>query len=325
MPTTGHPTRASTPRSAGGRPGWDLSSSRGRLRGERTQRTQAPTLPASTAVFVPAPPPSLYPPPPQALPLLPGALRPQFPPQFPPGQPPSASYTDSPPGYPPAPANMSSAWVPTAVPTAHSDPIPVTQAPPLSREEFYREHQRLEEEAFPAATPGASKDVTTVVGRSQNWTSSLHVKSRVTTDRFDRACRFVTFHTVVFNRSFSDSLNMMTEPVATVTYYLFPLVLWNRPNLWQQHRVTAPLPRNCMNPSLGPCFIVVYGGVTLPSSGNVLSASRANSADCLFLPPRMRLAAILVQREREATVEAVGTVMEQKVVWGAHQHVAMEA
>ncbi|KAM6335148.1 uncharacterized protein FN964_013486 [Alca torda] len=122
------------------------SSNRGCLRGECTRRTQAPTLPASTAVFVPVPPPSLCPPPAQALPLLPGALQPQFPPRFPPGQPPSARYTDSPPGYPPAPANTSSAWVSTAVPMAHADPIPMTQAPPLSGEEFYREHQRLKEE-----------------------------------------------------------------------------------------------------------------------------------------------------------------------------------
>ncbi|NXT44964.1 RBBP6 ligase, partial [Pelecanoides urinatrix] len=142
IPTTGHPMRASTICSAGGRPGWEVSSNRGRPHSERTQRTQAPTLPASAPVFVPVPPPPLYPPPPHALPLPPRVPPPQFPPQFPPGQPPSAGYTVPPPGYPPAPANMSSAWVPAAVPTAHSNTIPTTQAPPLSRE-FYREQQRL--------------------------------------------------------------------------------------------------------------------------------------------------------------------------------------
>ncbi|KAM6200296.1 LOW QUALITY PROTEIN: E3 ubiquitin-protein ligase RBBP6-like [Sarcoramphus papa] len=128
VPTTGHPVRASTVRSAGGRPGWELSSNRGRPHSERTQRTQAPTLPASTPVFAPVPPPPLYPPPPHALPLPPGVPPPPFPPQFPPGQPPSAGYTLPAPGYPPAAANRSSAWVPTAVPTAHSNTVSVTQA-----------------------------------------------------------------------------------------------------------------------------------------------------------------------------------------------------
>ncbi|KAM6225517.1 LOW QUALITY PROTEIN: E3 ubiquitin-protein ligase RBBP6-like [Spheniscus humboldti] len=140
-PTTGHPVRASTICSAGGRPGWELSSSRGGPHSERPQRTQAPR-----PVFVPRPPPPLYPPPPHALPLPPGVPPPQFPPQFPPGQPPSAGYTVPPPGYPPAPANRSSAWVPTAVLTAHSNTIPMTEAPPLPRVEFYGEQRRLKEE-----------------------------------------------------------------------------------------------------------------------------------------------------------------------------------
>ncbi|XP_075346371.1 LOW QUALITY PROTEIN: E3 ubiquitin-protein ligase RBBP6-like [Mycteria americana] len=121
------------------------SSNRGCPRSEHTQRPQAPTL-ASTAAFVPVPPPPLSPPPPHALPLPPGVPAPQFPPQFAPGQPPSAGYTVPPPAYPPAPAHTSSAWVPTAVPMAHSHTIPTTHAPPLCRQEFYREQRRLEEE-----------------------------------------------------------------------------------------------------------------------------------------------------------------------------------
>ncbi|XP_059690764.1 LOW QUALITY PROTEIN: E3 ubiquitin-protein ligase RBBP6-like [Gavia stellata] len=136
--TSGVPMRASTIRSAGGGPGWELNSNRGHLHSERTQRTEAPALPASTPVFVPVPPPPLFPPPPHALPLPLGVPPPQFPAQFPPGQLPSAGYTVHPPGYLPAPANVSSAWVPRAVPT--------TQAAPLCREEFYREQQRLKEE-----------------------------------------------------------------------------------------------------------------------------------------------------------------------------------
>ncbi|XP_072705296.1 E3 ubiquitin-protein ligase RBBP6-like [Ciconia boyciana] len=126
--------------------GFFRSSNRGRPCSERTQRPQAPTLPTSTPAFVPVPPPPLSPPPPHALPLPPGVPAPQFPPQFAPGQPPSAGYTVPPPGYPPAPAHTSSAWVPTAVPTAHSNTIPTTHAPPLCREEFYGEQRRLEEE-----------------------------------------------------------------------------------------------------------------------------------------------------------------------------------
>ncbi|XP_054848345.1 E3 ubiquitin-protein ligase RBBP6 [Eublepharis macularius] len=148
IPTMGQPMRPNPVRSAGGRSGWEPSSNRGRPHSDRTQRTQAPTLPASTQVFVPVPPPPppLYPPPPHALPLPPGVPPPQFPPQFPPGQPPPAGYTVPPPGYPPAPANISTPWVPTPVPTAHSNAIPTTQPPPLSREEFYREQRRLKEE-----------------------------------------------------------------------------------------------------------------------------------------------------------------------------------
>ncbi|KAM9258101.1 LOW QUALITY PROTEIN: E3 ubiquitin-protein ligase RBBP6-like [Morus bassanus] len=117
IPTTSHPMRASTVRSAGGRPGWELRSNGGHPHRERTQRTEGPTLPAPTPASVPVPPPPLYPPPPHALP--------------PPAQPPSAGGTVPPPRYPPAPANRPSAWVPTAAPTAHNT-IPATQAPPWS-------------------------------------------------------------------------------------------------------------------------------------------------------------------------------------------------
>uniref|UniRef100_A0A803TRV2 RB binding protein 6, ubiquitin ligase n=1 Tax=Anolis carolinensis TaxID=28377 RepID=A0A803TRV2_ANOCA len=152
IPSMGQPMRPSLLRSAGSRSGWEPSSNRGRPHNDRTQRTQAPTLPASTPVFVPVPPPPpppLYPhpPPPHALPLPPGVPPPQFPPQFPPGQPPPAGYVVPPPGFPPAPGNLSTPWVPTPVPTAHSNAIPTTQAPPLSREEFYREQRRLKEES----------------------------------------------------------------------------------------------------------------------------------------------------------------------------------
>ncbi|KAM6032725.1 LOW QUALITY PROTEIN: E3 ubiquitin-protein ligase RBBP6-like [Theristicus caerulescens] len=111
------------------------------------QRTQAPALPALTPIFVPVPPPPLRPPPPRALPLPPRGPPPQLPPQFPPGQPPPAGCTAPPPGYPPAPANRSPAWLPTAGPTAQAHTLPRTQAPPLSREEFDREQQRLQEDA----------------------------------------------------------------------------------------------------------------------------------------------------------------------------------
>lgn len=120
------------------------SINRGRHHSERSQRTQGPSLPA-TPVFVPVPPPPLYPPPPHTLPL-PGVPPPQFSPQFPPGQPPPAGYSVPPPGFPPAPANLSAPWVSSGVQTAHSNTIPTTQAPPLSREEFYREQRRLKEE-----------------------------------------------------------------------------------------------------------------------------------------------------------------------------------
>ncbi|XP_074875445.1 E3 ubiquitin-protein ligase RBBP6-like [Buteo buteo] len=144
--TTGHPARASTICSAGGRPGWELGPNRGRLHSECTQRTQAPALPESTPVFVPVPPAPLYPPARHALPLPLGVPPPPFPPQFPPGQPPSAGCAVPPPGYPPAPANTSSAWVPRAVPMPPSPTIPRTQASPFSGEEFYREQRSLKEE-----------------------------------------------------------------------------------------------------------------------------------------------------------------------------------
>ncbi|XP_052630771.1 E3 ubiquitin-protein ligase RBBP6-like [Harpia harpyja] len=144
--TTGHPARASTICSAGGRPGWELGPNRGRLPSECTQRTQAPALPEPTPVFVPVPPAPSYPPARHALPLPLGVPPPPFPPQFPRGQPPSAGCTVPPPGYPPAPANTSSACVPRAVPMSHSITIPRTQASPFSREEFYREQRSLKEE-----------------------------------------------------------------------------------------------------------------------------------------------------------------------------------
>ncbi|XP_007652789.1 E3 ubiquitin-protein ligase RBBP6 isoform X5 [Cricetulus griseus] len=167
IPTTG-PVRINAARPGGGRPGWEHSNklgylvsppqqirrgerncyrsiNRGRHHSERSQRTQGPSLPA-TPVFVPVPPPPLYPPPPHTLPLPPGVPPPQFSPQFPPGQPPPAGYSVPPPGFPPAPANISTPWVSSGVQTAHSNTIPTTQAPPLSREEFYREQRRLKEE-----------------------------------------------------------------------------------------------------------------------------------------------------------------------------------
>lgn len=69
-----------------------------------------------------------------------GVPPPPFTPQFPSGQPPSAGYTVPFPGYPPAPANMSSAWVPTAVPTAHSNATPTTHTHLLCLERGFTEN-----------------------------------------------------------------------------------------------------------------------------------------------------------------------------------------
>ncbi|CAO2588209.1 E3 ubiquitin-protein ligase RBBP6 [Lemmus lemmus] len=109
---------------------------------ERSPGTQGPPLPA-TPVVVPGPPPPLDLPPPHVWPLPPHVPPPQCP-QFPPGQPTPAGYSVSPPGFPLAPANVYG--VSSGVQTAHSSTIPTMQAPPLSREEFYRVQQQLREE-----------------------------------------------------------------------------------------------------------------------------------------------------------------------------------
>ncbi|XP_056677020.1 E3 ubiquitin-protein ligase RBBP6-like [Monodelphis domestica] len=126
---------------AAGRSGWELSKNRGQHLGEHSQRTQRPSLPATLV-----PPPLLYPPRPPTLPFPPGVPPPQFPPQFPPGRPPPAGYRVPPPGFPPAPTNLSTSWLSIAVGTAPSNTIGTIQAPPLSKEEFYREQRRLKEE-----------------------------------------------------------------------------------------------------------------------------------------------------------------------------------
>ncbi|XP_044539724.1 E3 ubiquitin-protein ligase RBBP6-like [Gracilinanus agilis] len=133
---------------ASGRHGWKPSINRRQHLGEHSQRTQGPSLPAT-----PVPPPPLYPPP-------------QFPPHFPPGQPPPAGYNVPPPGFPPAPTNLS-----TAVQTAHSNTIPTTQALPLSREEFYREQRRLKEEE-------KKKSKSPSRGSSYSRSSHIYSKSR---------------------------------------------------------------------------------------------------------------------------------------------------
>lgn len=166
IPATG-PVGINAARPGGGRPGWEHSSKlgylgsppqqirreerscdrsikRGQRHSESSRRTQGPSLPA-TPVFVPVPPLPLNLPPPPSLPLPPGVPYPHFSPQFPPGQPPPAPYSVPSPGFPPAPASISTPWVTSGVQTAHSNTIPTPQAPPLSREEFYRQQQRLEE------------------------------------------------------------------------------------------------------------------------------------------------------------------------------------
>ena len=148
-----------------GRPGWEHSNKLGYLasppqqipRGERSfytsinrrkhhrerersQRTQATSLPA-TPGFLPAPPAPLYLPPPQTRPMPPGVPHPEFPLHFPPAQPPQAGYSVPPPGFPPAPAKTTGVQIPL------SNMVPTKQAPPLSREEFYREQGLLKEES----------------------------------------------------------------------------------------------------------------------------------------------------------------------------------
>ncbi|XP_051052009.1 E3 ubiquitin-protein ligase RBBP6-like [Phodopus roborovskii] len=152
IPTTG-PVRINTARPGGGPPGWGRSNklgylvsppqpirrgerncyrsiNRGRRHSERSQGPQDPSLPA-TPVFVPVPPPPLYAPPPDALPLPPGVPPAQFSPQFPPA------------GSPAALANISTLWGSSGAQTAHSNALPIAQAPPVTREEFYRAPPRL--------------------------------------------------------------------------------------------------------------------------------------------------------------------------------------
>ncbi|XP_044539592.1 E3 ubiquitin-protein ligase RBBP6-like [Gracilinanus agilis] len=120
-----HPLRTNAAQSAaGGRRGWKASTNRRRSLGERSHRTQGPSLPAT-----PVPPP-------------------RFPPHFPPGQPPPPAYSVPPPAFPPAPTALS-----TAGQTAHSKTIPATGALPLSREDFYREQRRLREEERKKSRP----------------------------------------------------------------------------------------------------------------------------------------------------------------------------
>ncbi|KAG9476721.1 hypothetical protein GDO78_002230 [Eleutherodactylus coqui] len=156
MPPSSHclppPTplmRANIPRPSGPRPhlGWD-GHSRGRHpHSDRPPRNQVPSLTSSGPVYVPPPTPLFPPPPPHGLQLPPGVPPPQFPPQFPPGQPPAAGYNVPPPGFPSAPATVSAPWVTPAVQAAHTNALPAQAlAPPLSKEEFYREQRRLKEE-----------------------------------------------------------------------------------------------------------------------------------------------------------------------------------
>ena len=107
---------------------------------ERSQRTQGPSLPA-TSGFLPVPQAPLYLPPPQTLSLPPGVPHPKFSLQFPPGHPPRAGYSVPCPAFPPAPANTK------GVQTPHSNMVPTRQAPPLSREEFFRVQGLLKEES----------------------------------------------------------------------------------------------------------------------------------------------------------------------------------
>ena len=107
---------------------------------ERSQRTQGPSLPA-TSGFLPVPQAPLYLPPPQTLSLPPGVPHPKFSLQFPPGHPPRAGYSVPRPAFPPAPANTK------GVQTPHSNMVPTKQAPPLSREEFFRVQGLLKEES----------------------------------------------------------------------------------------------------------------------------------------------------------------------------------
>lgn len=63
------------------------------------------------------------------------------------GQAPPAGYSVPPPGFPPAPANLSTPWVSSGVQTAQSNTIPTTQAPLGPGEEFYPEQRRLKGES----------------------------------------------------------------------------------------------------------------------------------------------------------------------------------
>lgn len=124
------------------------SHSRGRHpHNDRPPRNQGPSLASSGPVYVPPPTPLFPPPPPHGLQLPPGVPPPQFPPQFPPGQPPTAGFNVPPPGFPSAPATVSAPWVAPAIQGAHASALPAQSlAPPLSKEEFYREQRRLKEE-----------------------------------------------------------------------------------------------------------------------------------------------------------------------------------
>ncbi|MGH0183961.1 UNVERIFIED_CONTAM: hypothetical protein FKN15_013665 [Acipenser sinensis] len=134
--------RTSTVHPGASRQGWDASSSRGRPQSDRPPRTQTTTLPSMAPVYVP--PPSLFPPPSHTLPLPPGVPLPQFPPLF---QPPTTGYSVPPPLFPPASTTVAAPWVPTVTTVAQGSAIPtIPQAPPLSREEFYRQQRRLKEE-----------------------------------------------------------------------------------------------------------------------------------------------------------------------------------
>ena len=196
IPTTG-PVRINAAHPSGGQPGWEHSNKigklvsptqqirseerscyrgikRGRDYSEPSQRSQGPSRPA-TPVFVPIPPPLLPPSPPHMLPLPPGVPAPRFPPRVPPGQPPTAGYSVPPPGFPPAPANISTACFSPGVPTAHSNTMPTTQAPLLSREEFYREQKRLKEESkFPYSGSSYSRSSYT---DSKSRSGSAHSRS----------------------------------------------------------------------------------------------------------------------------------------------------
>lgn len=93
-------------------------------------------------------------------------------------QSPPAGYSGPPPGFLPAPANLSTPWVSSGVQTAHSNTIPTTQAPLGPGEEFYREQRWLKgESTYPYGGSSYSRSPTYSKSRSGSTRSPSYSRS----------------------------------------------------------------------------------------------------------------------------------------------------